>query len=78
MTQQLLVYFGCWLVFGTIIGLLAYRKNRNGLLWGAVGGLFLIPGLLLLMFMPFICPQCKRSLSNSEWKSRQCPECGAV
>jgi hypothetical protein len=36
-----------------IIGLLATRKNRNGWAWGLIGGMFLIPGLLVLMFMPY-------------------------
>lgn len=67
-----------WAICGTIIGILAYRKNRSALGWGIVGGMFLIPGLLVLMFMPFVCPKCRKGLSNDEWKNRTCPSCGTL
>jgi ssDNA-binding Zn-finger/Zn-ribbon topoisomerase 1 len=61
-----------------IIGLLAARKNRSGWGWGLIGGLFLIPGLLVLMFMSYLCPKCRQSITNAEWKTRTCPRCGNV
>ncbi len=61
-----------------IIGLLAARKNRSGWAWGLIGGLALLPGLLVLMFMPYLCPKCRKSLSNKEWKGRTCPRCGSI
>jgi biotin transporter BioY len=69
-------YLFGWLVSGLLIGLLAARKNRNGLLWGIIGGLFLLPGLIVLMFLPFLCPKCHMSLSNKQWRDRTCPSCG--
>jgi hypothetical protein len=63
---------------GTLIGLLAARKNRSGWGWGLFGGLFLLPGLLVLMFMSFVCPKCGQSLTNQEWKQRSCRRCGAI
>lgn len=74
--EPLLGYLIPYAISAVIIGLLAARKNRNGVAWGLIGGLFLLPGLLVLMFMPFVCPKCKQSLSNREWKQRTCPKCG--
>jgi len=67
-----------YIIAAIIIGLLAHRKNRNGWLWGLIGGLFLLPGLLILMFMPYLCPKCKNKLSNQEWKDKTCPTCGDI
>lgn len=64
-----------WAIFGTIIGLLAARKNRNGWLWGIIGGFFWVPSLIVLCFMNFLCPNCKKPLTNQEWKERKCPRC---
>ena len=65
-------------ITAAIIGPLAARKNRNGWAWGLIGGLFFLPGLLVLMFMSYLCPQCQQSISNKEWKQRTCPRCGDI
>jgi MFS family permease len=65
-------------IAGLIIGLLAKRKNRNPWAWGLIGGLFLLAGLLLLAFMPYLCPKCEQPITNEEWKSRNCPRCGDI
>lgn len=71
----LIVLYG---VFALIIGSMAARKNRNGWAWGLIGGLSVIVGLLVLMFMPFLCPKCGRALTNAEWNEKKCPTCGVV
>ena len=72
------MFFISYAIAALIIGLLAARKNRNGWAWGLIGGLFLIFGLLVLMFLPFLCPKCGQSISNKEWKDRICPRCGNI
>ena len=74
MTGFLILYA----ISGVIIGLLAARKNRNGWAWGLIGGWFLLFGLLVLAFLPYLCPKCKESLTNKSWKSRTCPRCGDI
>ncbi len=66
--------------FGTILGLLAWRKHRNPFAWGIVGGLpyLWIPTAIVLGFMPFLCPKCKGVLSNEAWKERRCSRCGSL
>ena len=76
--MESLVFLIPYAIAAVIIGPLAARKNRNGWAWGLIGGLFLVPGLLVLMFMPFLCPRCHQSVSNQEWKSRTCPRCGTM
>jgi biotin transporter BioY len=76
--EQLLVFLISYAIAAVIIGTLAARKNRNGWAWGLIGGIFLVPGLLVIMFMPFLCPKCQRSLSNKQWKDRTCPTCGQI
>ena len=76
LVMALLVFLIPYGIAAAIIGPLAARKNRNGWAWGFIGGLFLLPGLLILMFMPYLCPSCKQSISNKAWKARSCPRCG--
>ena len=61
-----------------INGLFAARKNRNAWAWALFGGLFCLPTLLILAFVPFLCPKCQQSLSKDEWKRRRCPHCGVL
>ncbi len=69
-----------WAGLGTVLGLLAKRKNLNPWLWGVIGGFpyFIIIGAIALACTPFRCPKCQRSLTNKEWKGRSCPICGIV
>ena len=54
----------------------ALRKHRNPWLWGLFGMLtFLIAGIALAC-VSFLCPTCKESLTNKQWKDRNCPNCG--
>ena len=71
-----LFLFGLASFFGLIIGLLALRKHRNPWLWGLFGALtFLIAGIALAC-VSILCPKCKESLTNKQWKDRKCPNCG--
>ena len=74
-TAPLSTYIISWFVCGFIIGIFAARKNRNFVLWGIIGGIFLLPGLLILSTLPVICPKCKRELSEKQWKDKFCPHC---
>ena len=65
-----------YLISASVIGLLAARRNRNGLAWGAIGGLFCLPTLMVLVFMSSLCPKCHGSMTDKEWKRRSCPRCG--
>ena len=73
---KLLVSLVFYAIAAVIIGLLAARKNRNAWAWALIGGLFLLPGLLVLMFMSYLCPKCKNPILNKEWRDRRCPWCG--
>jgi len=76
MFQIIVMFLVYWAIFGLIIGLLAKWKNRNGLLWGIVGGPFLILGLLLITCMPFLCPKCRKKVKR-KWKKNICSDCGS-
>ena len=65
-------------IFGTITGLLAKRKNRDALSWGAVGAILPVLTLLVLASRTYICPNCKQDLSNSNGRAGRCPLCGPV
>ncbi len=69
-----------WAVFGTVLGLMAKRKNLNPWVWGIVAGfpLWIVIGAIALACTSFRCPKCQRSLTNKEWKGRSCPICGDV
>jgi hypothetical protein len=70
------LFFIVYPITAIIVGSFAARKNRNGLAWGLIGGLFLLPAMVVLAFMPYLCPRCQGALKNSEWKDRKCPVCG--
>jgi hypothetical protein len=46
--------------FGFIVGSLAKRKNRNGILWGIFGVFFFLISLIILAFLPI-----KENVDNS-------------
>jgi hypothetical protein len=71
-------YLIWYTISGLIIGLLAARKNRNPWAWGLIGGLSSIVGLIILAFMPYLCPKCEKPITNKEWKNRSCPRCGDI
>ena len=64
--------------FIVLVAALAARKNRSAGGWALLGFLFGIFSLLVLMFMSFLCPRCRRPLTNSDWRHRHCPSCGRV
>jgi hypothetical protein len=64
--------------FGLITGLLARRKNRDALAWGAAGALLPFFTLLVLASRTYICPNCKQDLSNSNGRAGRCPLCGPI
>lgn len=61
-----------------ILGILAARKNRNYWAWALIGGLVLVPGLIVLMFFGYLCPKCHGDLSTRQWQDRTCPVCGVI
>ena len=63
-------------VWAVIVGAFARRKNRNELLWGAIGGIAFVPAMVVLAFMPYLCPKCQGELTNRQWRDRTCPGCG--
>jgi len=59
-----------------LTGLLAARKNRSTLAWAIIGGiLFPGTGLLVLLFMSYLCPKCQLPITYSEWNEKRCPRC---
>jgi hypothetical protein len=70
--ESFLVLF---VIMGSITGLLAIRKNRNGLAWALLGVLFLFPTLVVLSFMDFLCPKCNNPISKNNFKNQTCPNC---
>jgi len=77
MYQSIFGFLIYWAIFGLIIGLCAKCKNRNGFLWGIIGGPFLIIGLLVLIFKPFLCPKCRKKLNKKQRRDKICPDCGS-
>lgn len=56
----------------------AKRKNKNAVIWGVFGAFSgLVPALLVLMVATYLCPKCRKALSNRESKTDKCPHCGA-
>ena len=53
----------------------AFRKNRNPAIWGLLGAVFPLT-VLIVAFLPFLCPECRTSLTNAQWRKRNCPVCG--
>ena len=73
-----LALFGLACIFGLVIGIMAIRKNRSFLLWGFFGFFtFLVAGIALA-FSSYLCPKCKKSLTNQQWRDRTCPTCGKI
>jgi RNA polymerase subunit RPABC4/transcription elongation factor Spt4 len=73
-------------VVGIIVGAFADRKNRDFLLWSlgsGVVGFFLSPPLgllgclIVLAFMPFLCPVCHARMTNQQRNNGKCPKCEA-
>lgn len=76
MDALLILLLFSWPLLGLLIGLTAADKNRNGWLWGIMGGgVFFLPAALVLSFLPYLCPKCKHGLTNKEWKNWSCPKC---
>jgi len=72
-----LMFWVAWMIgFGVLVAFLAKRKNRSPWTWGLAGAVFTIPTLLILAFFPYRCPQCRKSLSQRQWRDRTCPRCG--
>jgi len=69
-----------WIIAGILIGMFAGRKNRNSYVWGFIGGFppATIIVLLILAFMPYLCPKCHRPLKDQERKDKNCSVCGLL
>lgn len=72
----LLGYLVAYATGAMILGIMAAQRNRDAAAWGFIGGLFFLPSLIILMLCPYLCPRCRRPLSNKEWRARTCPQCG--
>jgi hypothetical protein len=53
----------------------AFRKNRNPIVWGLLGAMIPLT-VLIVAFLPFLCPECSKPLTNDQWRKRTCPDCG--
>ena len=63
------------LFWGGVVGLLAKRKNRNPYGWGLAGGSFSLLTLVLLAFMPNLCPKCGQKMPSQDAKQNACANC---
>lgn len=46
-------------------------------LWGLLGAFFFIPALIALAFSSYLCPKCRKVLTNRDGRAKACPHCGA-
>jgi|TARA_Y100000294_G_scaffold4388_1_gene4505 hypothetical protein len=62
--------------FGILCSLIAYAKNRNPVIWGALGIWFVLASLIVLAFFKKLsdteCPFCREGI---ETKAIICPHC---
>lgn len=63
------------LIWGVVLGFLAKRKNRNPIGWGIAGAMSWLIAVLVLAFLPFLCPKCQERITKEEAKSDRCPHC---
>ena len=59
-----------------IAGWLAEKKNRNILGWAMFGALAHIVAIIVLLFLPALCPFCSQPLTNRQVCRDGCPTCG--
>lgn len=62
------------IAMGIITGLLAVRKNRSFSFWAGVGTISVV-ALCILAFLPYLCKQCKSSVSKDDAKLGHCFNC---
>ena len=65
-----------WAISAGVTGMLAAKKNRSVVAWAILGGIFFFgTGLLVLLFMSYLCPKCQRPISPEEARRKDCPRC---
>ena len=64
------------LIGALLAGWLAERKNRNVLGWAMFGALAHVVAIIVLCFLPPLCPYCGQPLSNAQITREACPKCG--
>ena len=65
-----------WVISAGVTGMLAARKNRSVVAWAILGGIvFFGTGLLVLLFVSYLCPKCQSPISAEEAKRKDCPRC---
>ena len=68
-----------WAISAGLTGLVAGRKNRSVVLWAILGGIvFFGAGLLVLLFMSYLCPECQEPISAEEAERKECPRCKSL
>jgi hypothetical protein len=77
-TEKIAGFIFSYVVGIVVLGLIAAAKNRNYMAWALIGGLFSCPCLIALLFLPTLCPKCRRPLLATEWRRRECPTCGPL
>jgi len=75
-TIDALAYVIGYALSALVLGWLATRKNRDRWGWALLGGFFCLPSVITLALLPYLCPKCKRPLTNDEWEREDCPTCG--
>ena len=74
-----MIQFGFMMVMMAVFGVLTYalarRKNRLAIVWGIFGAFFPVIALLILAFVPYLCPNCSKPLTNEEFAAKSCPRC---
>jgi hypothetical protein len=75
-STKIVAFFLSYVLGGLALGVMAARKNRSYWAWALIGGLFCFPCIIAMVFLPPLCPNCHRPLTQAEWKGRVCPTCG--
>jgi prepilin signal peptidase PulO-like enzyme (type II secretory pathway) len=76
-SARIIGFFFTYVLGGLFLGVMAARKNRSYWAWGVIGGLFWLPCIIAMFFLPPLCPKCERPLTSDEWKRRACPTCSS-
>lgn len=72
------IFYGQYggLLMGALCGVIAFFKNRNPIVWFALGMWFVLASLVVLLFLPRLhdrlCPNCREGIAID---ATVCPHC---